>query len=457
MDSYKKTGVMYKDKGDKKILLSIPEFLQSCTALFAEDTTCIPYPANNPAKVPRGVFNTYGGMKAQIVDEVDMARITLILWHLQFVICGGEEASYEWMLNWFAFMMQKPHMQTRVAVLIYSLESQIGKSEFFTLIREHVYGQELSIYMSGLDELVETHNYHLYGKGFAQIEELQALDKKFRDGKLKTMITDRNLSIRPLFRGRFQALNVLNFVFLSNEINCLPVTNSTATRFAIFNASDCKKGDLKYFQRLNDAFGEEGEDGYTGADHFYTFLLQQKLDLELLRNPPETQIKKDMCQSSKEANRYTTFIEEVLLTCDLKEDHELTDMELFLAKHCFDIHIPAYDREGYYGILTNELTKHYITLHPGENLTSKQVSKDLNTHLCTNGKKYGIQRIETNKENGKMPKWPTGNSDEPTAQGTALYFPKTAGVIAAKQQRMNRSGKKKSLGGKGKERAAKDI
>jgi len=66
----------------------------------------LPYP---PCCFPPNTkfFNLFLGFKAPII-EIDSALIEPIIWHIENVWCNGNKVLSEYVLNWFAYLIQYP-------------------------------------------------------------------------------------------------------------------------------------------------------------------------------------------------------------------------------------------------------------------------------------------------------------------------------------------------------------
>ena len=70
------------------------------------------------------------------------------------------------------------------------------------------------------------------------------------EGRLKSLVTEKTITIRPLYVGAFQVRNMLHIMMASNNDWVVPAGHG-ARRYAVFKIGDAVVDDLEYFNRLN--------------------------------------------------------------------------------------------------------------------------------------------------------------------------------------------------------------
>ncbi|KAA6354026.1 MAG: hypothetical protein EZS28_050447, partial [Streblomastix strix] len=88
--------------------------------------------------------------KVFVVNEVDFRHSSVgdrsddpQLDHIKQVIANDDNAVYEYILNWFASIVQHPEIQTRVAILLRGGQG-CGKNSFTDLLSEVLSGYSLA-------------------------------------------------------------------------------------------------------------------------------------------------------------------------------------------------------------------------------------------------------------------------------------------------------------------------
>jgi hypothetical protein len=70
------------------------------------------------------------------------------------------------------------------------------------------------------------------------------------EGRPKSLVTEKTITIRPLYVGAFQVRNMLHIMMASNNDWVVPAGHG-ARRYAVFKVGDAVVDDLEYFNRLN--------------------------------------------------------------------------------------------------------------------------------------------------------------------------------------------------------------
>jgi hypothetical protein len=150
-----------------------------------------------------------------------------------------EDREREWVEDWFAAPLQKPGLKLKTAVVLWSLQRQIGKTLLGSTVgRMHGAQNYSAIEQKDLDS---PFNEWLVQKTFILGNEIcGAKDSRALTDTLKTIITDESVRVNRKFQPTYTLPNVANFLFTSNRQNAIFV-DSHEVRYAIF---ECKAGPL---------------------------------------------------------------------------------------------------------------------------------------------------------------------------------------------------------------------
>lgn len=234
-------------------------------------------------------FNTWTGFKAEKIDEVDMKIIEPILHHIKEVISAGDDDTYKYIMSWIKHILTKPEIKSKVAVILYSKEQQVGKGLFLNFIMDYVIGRKYSLYMNGLDKLTSRFNGHLMNKLFINVDELSSLDKNSYHGvfdTLKSRITEPNILIEKKGIEGFEFNDYMNIICCTNNNFTLRVEEDD-NRIFITQCSPKYKGDRKYFDNLNKTLNQNT------ANHFYSYMCEFD-GVDDIKDIPMTLLKREM-------------------------------------------------------------------------------------------------------------------------------------------------------------------
>jgi hypothetical protein len=171
-------------------------------------------------------------------------------------ICGYEMECYEYLLNYFAHIFQKPHIHCDVATVMYGKEG-IGKNMLLQLIGSTIgsqYYKESAVAKDVFGEFATG----MYRKMMYVFDEAEKSQTKDYMSLLKTLVTGRKLRVE--FKGK-DMIEVDNYCRLFFPTNCkepFPITSNGRRWFYV-------KGSSKYIESENrhehfKSLGEHFED-----------------------------------------------------------------------------------------------------------------------------------------------------------------------------------------------------
>ena len=208
-----------------------------------------------------------------------------ILWHVRNVMCDGDDAAYEYFLDYFAHLFQKPWEIPRAAIVIRSGEGA-GKDTWAEYI-----GRIVGRYMpriTGQDQFFGNFNGFLKNALFVNMQEA-FVGSQQQNEKLKQYITERTIKVENKYQNAYDTPNLMRLFITSNNFKVVAASES-ARRFLVLKADErfISNGDEKrdreikaYFDALYD---ELNGDGPSALLHY---LLNRKL-VNFPRIPPAT-------------------------------------------------------------------------------------------------------------------------------------------------------------------------
>lgn len=187
--------------------------------------------------------------------------------HALVNVCKGDAALYQWLMGFFAHMVQKPWEKPLVA-LVFKGKKGTGKNALVERMG-HLLGQH---FMVADDEryLLGNFNSHLESNLFFVLDEASWAGDKRAEGKLKSLITGANHTIERKGSEPYKVTNLTRVAIIGNEEWLVPASQDER-RFAVFNVGEGRKQDRQFFQDMRVGMEQGG----------YAHLLQFLLDFDL--------------------------------------------------------------------------------------------------------------------------------------------------------------------------------
>ncbi len=240
------------------------------------------------ARVQRGPFNTWTGIKAEPVP----GDWSLLREHIRDQIIAGngadvneDEYLFNWFMTWLADLFQNPGRKAGSSVAFIG-EQGTGKSKLWDHIRAAIGCHATKI--TSRKGLVGNFNAQLDAKILVVAEEAFWSGDKEAAGTLKDHISSETITIELKGVDASEKSNYIRFSFVSNEEWIIPTDdNADARRFAVFRVNNNRKQDSDYFAKIDAQMANGGLEAMTHelmnwnpAEHGLTWAS--------LRNPPKT-------------------------------------------------------------------------------------------------------------------------------------------------------------------------
>lgn len=247
------------------------------------------------------IFSVFCGYDFKRSKVVDVSKIELYLNHIREVIARGEELVYEYILNWFAFILQKPADKTEVALVITGKEGT-GKNVFTNVLCK-LLGRYANPNLTNISHIVGRFNGALEDKKLIVCNELSSADtnKYLNSDALKSVITDKTVNIETKGIDSRLRENVVNLILVSNHFGPVRITDDDR-RYLVIETSDQKCKQYDYFKSLHDSFND---DFY---NTLFNFFMNRDISNFNPRDTPDTEEKRDLIEANKSS--YQMFYEE---------------------------------------------------------------------------------------------------------------------------------------------------
>lgn len=196
-----------------------------------------------------GYLNLWRGWAVE-PKEGDFPKLR---YHIETVLAAGDPDSAVYILYWFVWMIQNPHLPAEVAI-VFRGGKGTGKGVIGRAMRS-LCGQH-GLHISSPKMLVGDFNNHLRDCVFVFADEAFWAGDKAAEGQFKRMITEDTLMIEAKGRDAGFVKNMLHIMMASNE-DWVVGASLDERRFAVFDVSDRYKQDKGYFGALEAALPEE--------------------------------------------------------------------------------------------------------------------------------------------------------------------------------------------------------
>jgi hypothetical protein len=189
--------------------------------------------------VPRDYWNLWSGFTV-IPAPGDWGLMQDHIWR---VICGGDEALAEYLLNYIARMFQEPDKPGEVAVVLRGRRGA-GKGILLNWLWR-AWGQH-GVHISNAKHLVGNFNSHLRDCVMLFADEAFFAGDRAHEGVLKALITEPSLPIEGKYQNLVEVPNMLH-IFISSNADWVVPAAIDERRFCVADVADNRVGDRAYF------------------------------------------------------------------------------------------------------------------------------------------------------------------------------------------------------------------
>jgi hypothetical protein len=199
---------------------------------------------------PEGFLNLWSGFPV----EPKAGDWSLMREHIRRVICNGNEAAFEYFLNWHARMFQESDKQGEVAIVLKGKKG-CGKGIWGRWIVK-AWGQH-GIHISSGNHLVGRFNAHLRDCVVVFADEAFFAGDRQHEGVLKALITEPTVIVEPKFKDAVQAVNMTHIIMASNDEWVVPAS-SDERRYCMYDVPDTYIGNHAYFAAIDEQMKNGG-------------------------------------------------------------------------------------------------------------------------------------------------------------------------------------------------------
>ncbi len=200
-------------------------------------------PRNNH---PKNQFNIWTKYDYEKTGECQIEKIQPFLNHIKNIWANKNEDTYNYILNYFARMLQTPWNKNNICLVLHSIEG-VGKSLILNLIAK-IIGDKYYYSTSSLKHIIGDFNKDAEGKILVNLNETNWGGNVKDVGAMKEFITDDTIVINKKGKDSYMIKNYANTIITTNEDWIVKVDKNDRR----FNLLECSsdKYDKEYYNQI---------------------------------------------------------------------------------------------------------------------------------------------------------------------------------------------------------------
>ena len=192
-------------------------------------------------------MNLWRGFAVDNKESDSSSNITPFIQHTK-LLTGNNDKAHDYFIKWMAQLIQQPGKLTGIA-LIFISEEGAGKNIFWDYFAK-IIGTEYYFETPNPEkDLFSRFSNGRKNKLLIDIDEANSKDTFANSELLKNMITSEHFNYEQKGLDPIKLPNFARLIFTTNNILCAKITDNTR-RYVIFETSNIKIGDQKYFNEL---------------------------------------------------------------------------------------------------------------------------------------------------------------------------------------------------------------
>lgn len=235
------------------------------------------------------LFKGWQGSRAQGSNQEGLDRFL----YLVRLNAGFDDANYEYILNWYALLLQQPWVLPLVCMIFVSEEEGCGKDTVPNFIGDKLLGK---VYYANIgdaeNELYDTHSTAMVGTFLHKLEEANAAANKAKADKLKGLITRSTANVNEKNVKKFPIDAYPHFVMTTNSTSPVKLSE-TARRFFISKVSAKERGKIAFWNETYKLLDDEGT-----IASVYKYLMDRDIASFSAKDYPECEYLQELKESS---------------------------------------------------------------------------------------------------------------------------------------------------------------
>jgi hypothetical protein len=199
-------------------------------------------------------FNMWRGFAVQPADTPEHPMVERWKEHLFENICSRDKILADWLISWFAHLIQKPYEKPLVAVVLRGGKG-VGKNALVERISRLLGSHAMTT--SRRRYLVSNFTGHLQKTLLFVLDEAFWSGDKEAEGVVKDLVTGDEHLIEPKGKESYTVRNLTRVVVLGNEEWLVPAS-ADERRWAVFEVGSGRQQDRQYFTEMRVGLDERG-------------------------------------------------------------------------------------------------------------------------------------------------------------------------------------------------------
>lgn len=204
----------------------------------------------NKQLCPKQVYNLWTGFEVEKKEYADIepdGDISEILYHFS-VVANYDEKLKEYLLNYFAHLVQRPEVKTDVCLLIQGLQGT-GKTTLGEILLKNMLGKKYVFDTCDVDKICGRFNAIVQGKLMGVLNEATGRDTHQIIDRIKDSITRKDVLLEHKGIDPVSVIDYCNYIYTTNNVNPVKLDKDDR-RFQVIECSDKYKGNVEYFNKL---------------------------------------------------------------------------------------------------------------------------------------------------------------------------------------------------------------
>jgi hypothetical protein len=274
-----------------------------------------------PGREPRhNYYNLWRGWMTEPIlfdfaSPEQVKGLTMFLEHAKENVCGGDEKLFNWLMGYFAHMIQRP-WERPLTTLVFKGKKGTGKNALVERIGRLLGPNHYLVAHDGR-YLTSNFNGHLDSCLMLVLDEAFWSGDKAAEGKLKGLTTSPEIMIERKGKEPYMVDNLVRLIVIGNEEWLVPASQDER-RYAVFQMGEGKKQNVEFFKTMRILLDEKG-----GAGLLLNYLMQFDLSKVDVNVAPKTEAlleQKLRSLSPLEQWWYESLVDGYLLNSDFNDE-----------------------------------------------------------------------------------------------------------------------------------------
>lgn len=208
-------------------------------------------------ETPEGFYNLWKGFSVKPSSNGSAfakKSLEMFLDHSLKNVCGGNLALHNWLIGYFAHLIQKPYEKPLVA-LVFRGQKGVGKNALIERVG-HLLGNHFLL-TSKKRYLTSNFNGHLENNLMFVLDEAFWSGDKEAEGTLKDLITGTYHVIEHKGHEPYKVDNCTRICIIGNEDWLVPASHDER-RFAVFQVGNGRRLDRNFFKSMREGMEQGG-------------------------------------------------------------------------------------------------------------------------------------------------------------------------------------------------------